>query len=260
MRRSFSGRSVKSRPDPFSARKGAAVHILIVEDDRAIAENLYDYLEGRGHLCDYAADLASAGPLLAGEAHFDAVLLDRSLPDGDGLTLARRLRAADRPLPVLILTARDTLEDKLSGFDAGADDYLVKPFALQEVEARLLALMRRAGARPAAGICRLGALEYDGQAQEVRLAGRRIALPPKPLRLLAELLPHPKRVFSRRELEIAIWGREQESSDNLRSVLHTLRRALGEAAGVAIVNVHGLGYKLVCDAAPDGAGDDERRR
>jgi DNA-binding response OmpR family regulator len=115
--------------------------------------------------------------------------------------------------------------------------------------------MRRAGTRPAAGSCRLGPLTYDAEAQEARLAGRRLALPPKPLRLLAELLPHPKRVFSRRELEIAIWGREQESSDNLRSVLHTLRRALGEGSGVAIVNVHGLGYKLVYDERQDAGRD-----
>ena len=173
-------------------------------------------------------------------------MLDRNLPDGDGLALARRLRAEGNPLPLLILTARDALEDKLVGFDAGADDYLVKPFALQEVEVRLLALARRSGARRPDGILRQGALEYDGAAQELRLAGRALPLPPKALRLVAELLSQPNRVFSRRELEIAIWGHEQESSDNLRSVLHTLRRALGEDSGAEVVNVHGIGYKLVC--------------
>ena len=221
------------------------MRILIVEDDRIIAENLYEYLEARGHQCDYAPSLAAATALLQGPG-FDAAVLDRNLPDGDGLVLARRLRAAGNALPLLILTARDTLEDKLTGFDAGADDYLVKPFALQEVEARLAALGRRAGTRPPGGICRQGPLAYDPSAQEVRLAGQPLHLPPKALRLVAELLPHPNRVFSRRELEIAIWGHEQESSDNLRSVLHTLRRALGEDSGVQVVNVHGLGYKLVC--------------
>lgn len=221
------------------------MHILIVEDDRIIAENLYEYLESRGHQCDYAPSLAAAMPLLEGP-DFDAAVLDRNLPDGDGLTLARHLRTAGNLLPLLILTARDTLEDKLTGFDAGADDYLVKPFALQEVEARLTALARRAGTRAPGGICRQGPLAYDASAREVRLNGQPLHLPPKALRLLAELLPHPNRVFSRRELEIAIWGHEQESSDNLRSVLHTLRRALGEASGVQVVNVHGLGYKLVC--------------
>lgn len=221
------------------------MRILIVEDDRAIAENLYEYLDARGHQCDYAHTLAAATLLLQGSS-FDAAILDRNLPDGDGIGLARRLRATGNALPLLILTARDTLEDKLTGFAAGADDYLVKPFALQEVEVRLSALVRRAGAQPQAGVCRQGPLEYDGSAQEVRLAGQPLRLPPKALKLVAELLPHPNRVFSRRELEIAIWGHEQESSDNLRSVLHTLRRALGEESGVQVVNVHGLGYKLVC--------------
>lgn len=222
------------------------MHILIVEDDRAIAENLYEYLESRGHRCDYAPTLAAASLLLESQ-HFDAAILDCNLPDGDGIALARHLRAAGRLLPLLMLTARDTLEDKLNGFDAGADDYLIKPFALPEVEARLQALARRAGSRSQGGRCRQGPLEYDASAQEVRLAGQLLHLPPKALRLVAELLPHPKRVFSRRELEIAIWGHEQESSDNLRSVLHTLRRALGEESGIQIVNVHGLGYKLVSD-------------
>ncbi|GBG02445.1 DNA-binding response regulator [Azospira sp. I13] len=220
------------------------MHILIVEDDRPIAENLYEYLESRGHQCDYADNLAAATRRLA-EAEFDCAVLDRSLPDGDGLSLARRLRAEGSSLPLLILTARDTLEDKLAGFDAGADDYLVKPFALQEVEARLQVLARRAAPRKDTGTWRQGPLEYDAAAQEIRLHGQALHLPPKALRLTALLLQQPNRVFSRRELEIAIWGREQEASDNLRSLLHTLRRALGEDGGVEVINVHGLGYKLV---------------
>lgn len=221
------------------------MHLLIIEDDRTIAENLYEYLESRGHQCDYADSLAAASRLLADQV-FDAAVLDRNLPDGDGLALARRLRAEGNSLPLLILTARDTLEDKLVGFDAGADDYLVKPFALQEVDVRLVALARRSGARKTDGILHQGALEYDSAAQEMRFGGRVVPLPPKALRLVAELLSQPNRVFSRRELEIAIWGHEQASSDNLRSVLHTLRRALGEDSGVEVVNIHGIGYKLVC--------------
>ena len=221
------------------------MHLLIVEDDRTIAENLYEYLEARGHQCDYADSIAAASALLARSA-FDAVVLDRNLPDGDGLALARRLRAEGCATPILVLTARDTLEDKLLGFEAGGDDYLVKPFALQELEVRLLALARRSAARPAAEpVLRHGELEFNGATQELRVRGQALALPPKPLRLVAELLSQPERVFSRRELEIAIWGHEQDSSDNLRSVLHTLRRALGDDAPTQVVNVHGLGYKLV---------------
>lgn len=229
------------------------MRVLIVEDDRTIAENLYDFLEARGHRCDYADSLESAQRLLGAHA-FDVALLDRSLPDGDGLAVVRRLRAAGNALPVLVLTARDALEDKLLGFEAGGDDYLVKPFALQEVEVRLLALRRRAGAGRSEGVLRQGALEYDDSAQEVRLHGVPLALPPKAQRLVAALLSQPKRVFSRRELEILVWGHEQASSDNLRSVLRTLRRALDQAgarsgsaaASVEVVNVHGRGYKLVC--------------
>ena len=220
------------------------MHLLIVEDDRTIAENLYDYLEARGHQCDYAGSIAAASALLARSA-VDAVVLDRNLPDGDGLALARRLRAEGCATPILVLTARDTLEDKLLGFEAGGDDYLVKPFALQELEVRLLALARRNAARPAEPVLRYGTLEFRAATQALCLHGRPLTLPPKPLRLVAELLAQPERVFSRRELEIAVWGHEQDSSDNLRSVLHTLRRALGDDASTQVVNVHGLGYKLV---------------
>ena len=220
------------------------MHLLIVEDDRTIAENLYEYLEARGHQCDYADSIAAASALLARSA-FDALVLDRNLPDGDGLALARRQRSEGRATPILVLTARDTLEDKLLGFEAGSDDYLVKPFALQELEVRLLALARRSAVWAADPVLRYGALEFRAATQALCLHGRPLTLPPKPLRLVAELLAQPERVFSRRELEIAVWGHEQDSSDNLRSVLHTLRRALGDDAPIQVVNVHGLGYKLV---------------
>lgn len=220
------------------------MHILIVEDDHLIAENLYDFLESCGHQCDFAATLAAARPLLA-KGEVDALILDRNLPDGDGATLADSLRRAGKTLPILMLTARDGLDDKLAGFAAGADDYLAKPFALKEVEARLLALQRRSSARPGTGPLSFGAMSYDALAQEIRLNGELLVLPPKAIRLLVVMLPQPNRLFSRRELEIAVWGHAQDSSDNLRSVLHTVRKAVGDAGGIEIQNVHGLGYKLV---------------
>jgi DNA-binding response OmpR family regulator len=220
------------------------MQVLIVEDDRLIAENLYDFLESCGHACDYAATLGEARRLVA-SLPLDALLIDRNLPDGDGIELVAALRAAGNNLPVLLLTARAGLDDKLAGFEAGADDYLVKPFALKELEARLLALLRRGAGRQEAGPLSFGGLVYEPATHNVCLDGRRLRLPPKALRLLAAMLPRPNRVFSRHELEVAVWGQAQASSDNLRSMLHTVRKAFGEAAAVDIVNAHGLGYKLV---------------
>ena len=173
------------------------------------------------------------------------MVLDRSLPDGDGAVLASRLRAAGYSLAILMLTARDTLDDKLAGFGAGADDYLAKPFALKEVEAQLQTPLRPSGGQPATQRLAFGALSYDPADQAVTLADRPRAPPPKALRLVAVLLRQPQRFFSRRELEMAIWAREQEASDNLRGLLHAVRRALTDTAPVKIINVHGLGYKLV---------------
>lgn len=220
------------------------MRILLVEDDRHIAENLYDFLEGRGHQCDFATTLAGARALLAAN-DFDVLALDRNLPDGDGATLVRDLRASGSHLAILLLTARDALDDKLDGFAAGADDYLVKPFALKEVEARLLALQRRGATQPLAGKITAGGLSYDPSSHEIRCGEEVLTLPPKGILLLATMLRHPDRLFSRRELEVAVWGHEQEASDNLRSALLTVRKVLDGHGSVEIRNVHGLGYKLV---------------
>lgn len=219
------------------------MHVLIVEDDRTIAENLYDFLEACGHQCDFAHALGAARVLCANTV-FDAILLDRALPDGDGATLVRDLRAAGNAVPVLMLTARDTLDDKLAGFDAGSDDYLVKPFALKEVEVRLQALVRRAAARPQGMRLAFGDLILDGASRRLACAGHDLPLPPKTLKLLEAMLAQPGRVFTRRELELAIWGHEQSTSDNLRSVLHTLRKTLAVHSRVEIRNLPAQGYCL----------------
>jgi DNA-binding response OmpR family regulator len=222
------------------------MRILIVEDEQAIAENVFDFLEAHGHRCDYAATLDEARRRLAA-AEFDGLVLDRGLPDGDGLMLAKQLREAGNSLPILVLTARDTLDDKLAGFGAGSDDYLVKPFSLRELEARLLALGRRPARRSDAGIVRTGNLAYDNAARQLLVDEAPVALPPKALRLAALLVSDPGRVFLRRELEIAIWGEEQESGENLRSLIYALRKNLGSVAAERIVTVHGLGLKLDAD-------------
>jgi DNA-binding response OmpR family regulator len=221
------------------------MRVLIIEDDPAIATNLYDFLEARGHTVDAAAD-GVTGLHLAVTQSFDAILLDLGLPGMDGTTLCRKLREeAHIDTPILMLTARDTLGDKLRGFELGADDYLVKPFALKEVEARLTALHRRYTGRTVSRTLVVGDLSLDPRTLSIRFAGAEVRLPPKCIRLLELLMREPGRVFSRRELETEIWGEPQETSDTLRSHMHVLRRELTRAGGRdPIDTVHGIGYRL----------------
>ena len=222
------------------------MRILIIEDDPAIAANLYDFLEARGHVTDTAGD-GVTGLHMAVTGGFDAIVLDLGLPGMDGATLCRKLRDEARDdTPVLMLTARDTLEEKLAGFARGADDYLVKPFALKEVEARLTALHKRHAGRVTSGDLVAGSLSFNPETLEIRFGGKEVKLPPKCVRLLETLIARPNRVFSRSELETAVWGGVQETGDTLRSHMHVLRRELSQAGGYdPIENVHGMGYRLV---------------
>ena len=226
------------------------VRILIIEDDTAIATNLYDYLVSQGHVVDAAGD-GLTGLHLAVSHSFDAIVLDLGLAGMDGLSLCRKLRTeASSDVPVLMLTARDTLDAKLKGFAAGADDYLVKPFALAEVAARLEALHKRATRRTTQRVLVHGALELDPRSLSVRVSGREVKLPPKCIRLLEVMMGDPERVFSRNDLESSVWGEMQETSDTLRSHMHLLRRALVESGGYdPVQTVHGLGYRLRAHAA-----------
>lgn len=221
------------------------MRILIIEDDATIAANLYDYLESRGHSVDAAAD-GTTGLHLAGKQTFDAIVLDLGLPGMDGLTLAAKLRGdAHVETPILMLTARDTLEDKLEGFSRGADDYVVKPFSLKEVEARLSALHKRASGRVTSRMLAAGTLTLDPKTMAVRFGDAEVRLPPKCLRILELLIREPGRVVTRDEIERMVWGEAQETSDTLRSHLHTLRRTLSAAGGYdPVETLHGIGYRL----------------
>ncbi len=221
------------------------MRILIIEDDATIAANLYDFLEAHGHAVDAAAD-GVTGLHLAVSQTFDAIVLDLGLPGMDGLTLARKLREeAQLDTPILILSARDTLDDKLEGFSRGADDYLVKPFSLKEVEARLISMNRRSIGRISPRLLETGTLSLDPKTMAVRFAGNEVKLPPKCLRILELLIREPGRVISRDEIERLVWGESQETSDTLRSHLHTLRRALTAAGGYdPVETLHGIGYRL----------------
>ena len=221
------------------------MRILIIEDEASIATNLCDYFEARGHYVDAASD-GVTGLHLAVTENFDAIVLDLNLPRIDGLTLCKRVRIdAGRDTPVLMLTARDTLEDKLEGFEAGADDYLAKPFALAEVEARLLALHKRHSGRIAPKVLRYGPQMFDSQTLSLTVEDKALRLPPKPLRLLELLMSQPGRVFTRADLETAVWGDRLPSSETLRSQMYVLRRAF-QAIGAEdpVENVHGMGYRI----------------
>ena len=222
------------------------MHILIVEDDADIAGNLYDYFTAKGHEVDAAFNGVTALHLLATQ-RFDVIVLDIGLPGIDGLALAQRIRRdAKLTLPILMLTARDTLDDKLAGFDAGADDYLVKPFALKEVEVRIAALVKRSQGRVVEKTMQAGALRYDPFSGVATWLGKPLKLSPKSLKLLVTMLEQPGRLFTREELEQAVWGELQANSDTLRSHLSQLRRELALPEGkVLIENVHGRGYRLV---------------
>ncbi|MBS0461173.1 MAG: response regulator transcription factor [Proteobacteria bacterium] len=227
------------------------MRILVIEDNNDIAANLGDFLEERGHTVDFAAD-GVTGLHLAVVNEFDAIVLDLNLPGMDGLDVCRKLRQeARKHTPVLMLTARDTLENKLEGFDAGADDYLVKPFALQEVDARLSVLMRR-GKGQQSRILEVADLEYNLDTLEVRRGGKLLQLNPTALKILQALMEAAPAVVTRQELETRVWGEELPDSDSLRVHIHGLRQMVDKPFPKALIQTrHGIGYRIADpDAVP----------
>lgn len=224
------------------------MQLLLIEDNPDLVENLSDFFEARGHSVDIAYQ-GLTGLQFALENTYDVIVLDLMLPGMDGLEVCARLRAAGRDTPLLMLTARDTLNDKLEGFGSGADDYLVKPFALPELEVRLNALVRRRRGEAARPLLMVADLSYDPDRVRVERAGRRIELAPIPLRILALLMRRSPGVVRREELEREIWGDNPPDSDALRAHVHALRSAIDRGAAKPLVhNVRGIGYQL---AAPD---------
>lgn len=220
--------------------------ILLIEDNHDIAAMVGEHLERSGYEVDYAAD-GITGLHLATTEPVDVVILDLMLPGMNGLDVCRKLRQeAGKNMPVLMLTARDTLEDKVIGLDAGADDYLVKPFELQELDARLRALLRRAGGDVAAETYKLADLQINTGTLEIMRAGERVNLTPIGMKLLIALMKSSPKVMSKRQLERAVWGDIAPDSDALRSHLYNLRKAIDKPFERPLLhNVPGLGYRLV---------------
>lgn len=226
------------------------MRILVVDDDRAVRESLRRSLEFNGYQVDLASDGQQALDSVV-SARPDAMVLDVMMPRLDGLEVCRRLRGTGDDLPILVLTARDLVSDRVAGLDAGADDYLPKPFALEELLARLRALLRRAiadlnGARAAAPALHFADLEMDPGTREVRRGDRPISLTRTEFALLELLLSHPKQVLTRSRILEEVWGYDFPTSGNALEVYIGYLRRKTEAAGEPrlIHTVRGVGYAL----------------
>ncbi len=219
--------------------------ILLVEDHQQLAETTLDFLEAAGFETDYAADGLSALQLAAGN-RYDAIVLDVMLPGVDGFTVCQRLRREQgSDVPILMLTARDQLEDKLEGFQMGADDYLVKPFDMPELAARLMAMVRRQRGELAANRLQVADLVLDAGTFEVMRANQVISLSPTCFRILKILMRESPRLVTRESLEQELWGDTPPDSDTLRSHLYKLRQAIDKPFDTALLQtIPGQGFKL----------------
>lgn len=202
---------------------GAPLSLLFVEDNEDILANLYAWFEARGAVCDCARD-GRAGLRLALEGSFDCIVLDLMLPGMDGIEVCKALRAAGKHVPVLMLTARDALEDRVLGLESGADDYLVKPFSLKELEARIRAVLRRG--RPLDGPLGFGPLQLDSRRHAVTREGVELRLSPTGFRLLEALIRAAPGMVTREEMERLLWGEEAPEGSALRNHIHELRKVL----------------------------------
>lgn len=216
------------------------MRLLLVEDDPMIGEAIRTGLRRDGFAVDWVRDGAAAGQALGTEP-FELLLLDLGLPGSDGLMLLKALRGRGSALPVLIITARDAVADRVAGLDAGADDYLVKPFDLDELAARIRALLRRKSGRAEPRLEHLGVV-VDPAAHRVTRDGIEVALSPREFALLELLLERPGAILSRSQLEERLYGWGEEVESNAVEVhIHGLRRKLG---ALFILTVRGVGYRL----------------
>ncbi len=214
------------------------MRVLLVEDDQMIGESLREALRRQGFAADWVRDGRAADAVLASE-RFDAVLLDLGLPQRSGLDVLKAARARGDATPVIVLTARDALTDKVSGLDAGADDYLVKPFEFDELLARLRAVVRRQSGR-SSGALEVADLRLDPATREVSRGGRAVVLSAREFALLLALMERPGAILSRAQLEDRLYGWGEELESNAISVyVHQLRRKLGDDI---LHTVRGVGY------------------
>jgi two-component system, OmpR family, response regulator len=216
------------------------MRVLLVEDDRMIGESVRDTLKDRSYAVDWVRDGTPALTSLATHI-YDAILLDLGLPGTDGLDVLRAVRREDNPVPLIIITARDSVEDRIRGLDEGADDYLIKPFEISELLARMRAVIRRRGGQ-AAPILTNGALTLDPATREASSGGVLMRLSSREFALMQALMIRPGAILSRADLEDRIYGWNEEVESNaVEFLIHSLRKKLGAAA---IKNVRGVGWMV----------------
>lgn len=220
------------------------IKVLVVEDNRRAAANIGDYLEMKGHVVDFAMD-GLTGMHLAVTQAFDVIILDIMLPGMDGFTLCRKLRQeANIFTPVLMLTAKDMLDDKLEGFNAGADDYLLKPFELKELEARLQALVRR-NKDSANDILEIGDIRVDKESRTVTKKGVSVELNKTCFTILVELISATPKVVTREALEEKLWDDYRPASDVIRTHIYTLRKKIDTPGKESLIEtVQGIGFRI----------------
>lgn len=227
------------------------MRLLVVEDNRSLVANLFEYFEARGHVLDAAPD-GRTGLHLATTQAYDAIVLDWMLPRMDGPQVLHALREAGQGVPVLMLTARDELPDKIAGFRAGADDYLTKPFDLPELEVRLEAIVARATGRGRSRVLEVADLRLDLSSLEASRAGRRLHLYPACRKLLEVLMQASPAAVTRERMEHALWGDSPPDGDMLRSHVYELRQSVDGPFPVKLIQtLPRVGYRI---APPADAG------
>jgi DNA-binding response OmpR family regulator len=219
--------------------------ILLIEDDADIASNIGQFFEDKGHQLDFAYN-GRHGLKLATSQRFDLIILDLMLPGKDGITVCREFREqSNRATPILMLTARDTLNDKLSGFAVGTDDYLVKPFSLLELEVRVQALTRRSQPGQGGSIVKIEDLEMNRDSMQVSRANQPIRLKPQAFKILEYLMKNANRVVPRQELIDHVWPDDPPDGDPLRVHIHGLRKKIDRPFDHDLIHtIHGVGYRI----------------
>lgn len=219
--------------------------VLIIEDNKEIVQNMYDFFDEANYQLDSALD-GVMGLNLALANEYSVIVLDLMLPGIDGINLCKKVRAAGKRTPIIMLTARDTIEERVYGLESGADDYLVKPFSLAELKARIDALFRRQEEYQNKKTIIVGELVFEEDSFQISKRNQVLQLTPVLLKALQKLMKESPKIVTKRELEYSLWDDNPPSSDSLRTHIHSLRNIIDKPFNTeTLLTVHGIGYKLL---------------